>query len=643
MEQHTEQPVIQVDSLGGTLRGRFELWKQARQLKEMEWLDSLRAFNGQYTQEELVVINDQSREGLSKIFVGLTRMKVTAAYSRITELLFQPGQRYWDCQPSRNPDTPKFQGAKNQATLEVTELLNSGQLNPEILQSENRDINDLIKERVEEIEAESRHEAKEIADRMVSAIDDQLKESFADREVKRALMEMIIFGDGCIKGATVDIRTNQKWRNQGGKWAMAIEEEVLPRVQYRSVFNIYPDPYATGINDATGIFERHMMTRAEFKKLASFKGFDADAINGIIINNRAGNYVEEMHETARRMIAGVSAATAMQDRFEVLEYWGAVSGFELQDAGVKIDDPTTDYQANVWLCNSRVIKAMLNPLEPNRIPYQIVPYERGLHSFWGVGVPAMMRDSQKVINAAARMLIDNSALSAGSQVEVNTDLVAPGANIKDMRPFKIWMRSGGDASQPLLRFHNVPNNGNAMVTIIDIFRKFADEETSLPSYSHGQVQDGMTKTASGMSMLMGAANVSIKNVIKNIDDYLIEPMIKSFFDWNMRWNDDDSIKGDSVVLAQGSTSLMSKEIKSQRVLQFTQTTANDLFGPLIDRHELLKEVANAMDLPADKLIYTEKELEAQQQAAQQAALAANSQPTMGGVQGAPNGQQAMAA
>ena len=144
-------------------------------------------------------------------------------------------------------------------------------------------------------------------------------------------------------------------------------------------------------------------------------------------------------------------------------------------------------------------------------------------------------------------------------------------------------------------------------------------------------------------MLMGAATISIKNVIKNIVDYLIEPMITSFYDWNMRWTDDDTIKGDSVVLAQGSTSLMSKEVRSERVMQFTQMVANPMFAPMIDGHELLVEVANAMDLPADKLIYTEKELEAQQQA-QQAAIAANQQPTMGGsVQGAPSGQQAMAA
>jgi hypothetical protein len=566
-------------------------------------------------------------------------MKVTAAYSRITELLFQPSQRYWACDPSPNPNTSKFKQAPKQAKTEIMQLIQQGMIDPNALGD--KDINDLVHERIEEIELEARNDAAESAERMANVIDDQLKESHADRELKRALMEMIIFGDGCIKGATVDVKRDKQWAQVGGKWSMQDIEEVVPRVQYRSVFDIYPDPYATGMNDATGLFDRHMMTQTEFKKLASFKGFDANLINEIISNNRAGNYTEEMHETQRRMIAGINT-NGTQNRFEVLEYWGAVSGYDLKSVGIDVEDEATEYQANVWLCAGRVVKAMLNPLEPNRIPYQVVPYERGLHSFWGVGVPAMMGDSQKVINAAARMMIDNSALSAGAQVEVNTDMVAPGANISKISPFKIWARSGGDASHPLLRFHNIPNNSQAMMTIIDIFRKFADEETSLPSYSHGQVQDGMTKTASGMSMLMGAATISIKNVIKNIDDYLIEPMITSFYDWNMLWNDDDTIKGDGVILAQGSTGLMSKEIKSERVLQFAQMVANPAFAPMIDMHELLVSVANAMDLPSDKLIYSEKELEAKQQAQQQAA-ATNQQSAMGGLPMPSNGQQAMAA
>ena len=48
----------------------------------------------------------------------------------------------------------------------------------------------------------------------------------------------------------------------------------------------------------------------------------------------------------------------------------------------------------------------------------------------------------------------------------------------------------------------------------------ADESTGLPSFSHGQTGvSGVGRTASGISMLMGAAQLSIKTVIKNIDDY----------------------------------------------------------------------------------------------------------------------------
>ena len=34
----------------------------------------------------------------------------------------------------------------------------------------------------------------------------------------------------------------------------------------------------------------------------------------------------------------------------------------------------------------------------------------------------------------------------------------------------------------------------------------------------------MTRTASGMSMLLGAASLNIKTVIKNLDDFLLKPL-----------------------------------------------------------------------------------------------------------------------
>ena len=46
-------------------------------------------------------------------------------------------------------------------------------------------------------------------------------------------------------------------------------------------------------------------------------------------------------------------------------------------------------------------------------------------------------------------------------------------------------------------------------------------------------------------MLMGAAALSIKTVIKNVDDYLLKPLGNTMFHWNMQFNDDKpEIKGD---------------------------------------------------------------------------------------------------
>ena len=93
------------------------------------------------------------------------------------------------------------------------------------------------------------------------------------------------------------------------------------------------------------------------------------------------------------------------------------------------------------------------------------------------------------------------------------------------------------------------------------FRQLADESTGIPSYSHGQTGiQSTTRTASGMSMLMGAAALNIKTVIKNIDDYLLRPLGETLFHWNMQFNKDiPEIQGDLDVKARGTSSLMQKK------------------------------------------------------------------------------------
>ena len=259
----------------------------------------------------------------------------------------------------------------------------------------------------------------------------------------------------------------------------------------------------------------------------------------------------------------------------------------------------------------------MNPVMGYKIPYQIFPYERSPHQFWGTGVPRMMRDSQSTMNAATRIYLDNMALSSGPMLEVNSDLLAAGEDPTDIHPWRVFLREGGDGAMPAVRFFQPIANANGLTSIIDIFRRFADETTSLPSYTHGEQTKSLNKTATGISMLMGAANVALKSTIKNLDDFLVRPMIESLFHFNMQYGTNEKSKGDLKVVARGSTALIQKEVQSQRLLQFMSLLGNPEDQMLVNRPQLLKQIAESMDIDPEAFMKSEEEINAEIQAAQQ--------------------------
>jgi hypothetical protein len=131
---------------------------------------------------------------------------------------------------------------------------------------------------------------------------------------------------------------------------------------------------------------------------------------------------------------------------------------------------------------------------------------------------------------------------------------------------------------------------------------------------------GVGRTASGMSMLMGAAAQNIKAVVRNIDDYLLSPLGKSLFSFNMQFNFDKAIKGDLDIVAKGTESLMRNEVRSQRLLQFMQMTAQPTMAPFVKYDYILRELAASMDLDEDKVLNDPRE--AAIQAEMMAAVAA---------------------
>ena len=283
-----------------------------------------------------------------------------------------------------------------------------------------------------------------------------------------------------------------------------------------------------------------------------------------------------------------------------------------KEQGLTLDpdiDDTAEVQVNVWMCKNKVIRIVENPFKPFRIPYQSFPYEKNPYNFFGIGVPENMDDAQQIMNGHARMAIDNLALAGNLVFDIDESALVNNQSM-EVYPGKIFKRQAGVPGQAIYGI-KFPNTATENMQMFDKFRQLADESTGIPSYSHGQTGvQSMTRTASGMSMLMGAASLNIKTVIKNIDDQLIKPLGESMFQWNMQFYEGDlPIVGDLEIRATGSSSLMRKEVRSQRLTMFLQTIQNPAIAPFVRVSEVIKELAYSLDLNPEEIINSKDEAE----------------------------------
>jgi hypothetical protein len=343
------------------------------------------------------------------------------------------------------------------------------------------------------------------------------------------------------------------------------------------------------------------MNKSKLRSLARMPYFNRDAIREAIAVGPS--YEEQEYETSLKDDQRTNTFGAGQ--FEVVEYWGVMDAEYARQVGMELDESVDDLdevQINAWMCNGQLLRAVVNPFAPFRLPYHAFPYERNPYSFFGIGIAENMDDSQKIMNGHARMAIDNLALSGSLVFDVDETALVGGQSM-EIYPGKIFRRQTGVPGQAIngLKF---PNTSTENMMMFDKFRQLADEQTGIPSYSHGMTGvQSMTRTASGMSMLLGAASLNIKTVIKNLDDFLLKPLGDSYFQWNMQFLEGKlDVNGDLEVKATGTSSLMQKEVRSQRLTTFLQTIQNPAVAPFIRINKLVSELAISLDLDPDELM-----------------------------------------
>jgi hypothetical protein len=604
---------LEYSGVAAFVKGRFERSKQARQTRERIWLECYNNFRGIYGPD-----TQFSEKEKSRAFIKITKTKVLAAYGKIISILFSEKRFpigveatpvpegiaesvYFD---PKQDEAEKSLGENKQLKMpgtivrkEIQETLKS-KLGPYKESLARLPESTILREGSGPTPTSVTFEpARMAALKADKQIQDQLEEADANKHLRAIAHEMCLFGSGIMKGPLAQDKEYPRWDAKGVYTPVIM---TIPDVQASSVWQNYPDPEARTKDECEFWIERHRMTRSQLRQLKKRPYFRKESIDAAI---EAGpNYQFEYWENI--LDDNEVKDNGIVDRYEVLEYWGTLDKELAELAGLEVGNlfkNADEVQVNIWICNNQILRIVLNPFTPAKIPYFIVPYELNPYSLWGIGIAENMLDTQLIMNGFMRLAIDNAALSSNVVFEVDETTLIPGQDMS-VYPGKVFRRQGGAPGQSIYAT-KFPNVTQECMLLFDKARQLSDESTGMPSYAHGMSGIQSTgRTASGMSMLMSAADENIRSVIRNVDDYLLVPLGQSLYAFNMQFNYDKELNGDITVVARGTDSLLRNEIRSQKLMQFLQIASGEADIPYTKRDVILREIAYALDLDPDKVI-----------------------------------------
>jgi hypothetical protein len=628
LEEKTEDE-RSYDSLVSYVEARYERAKTRRYSDEERWVQAYKNYRGIYGPDVQFTETEKSR-----VFIKVTKTKVLAAYGQLVDVLFSQNRFPIGVEPTALPDgvvdsvhvDPKEQ-EQEKALEQIKDIYGSPGDGNDLQPGDTTDtLAERLgpqKEELEDIEglkegpgqtqtAVTFHPAMVAAKKMEKKIKDQLEESSATKHLRHSVFECVLFGTAVMKGPFALDKEYANWDDKGDYDPIV---KTIPRVEYVSVWDFYPDPDAYNMEDATYTVERHRLTRPQLRALKKRPFFRSKAIDDAI--KMGENYNQEWWEESLNDNEvssdfggeGYASNNGDVERYEVLEFWGTIDkdiatiqNLEIPEKFLKDDE----IQVNAWVCNGEILRFVINPFTPKRIPYVASPYELNPYSFFGVGLAENMDDTQTLMNGFMRLAVDNAVLSGNLLIEVDETNLAPGQDLT-VYPGKIFRRQGGAPGQAIFGT-KFPNVSSENMMLFDKARVLSDESSGLPSYSYGQTGVmGTGRTASGISMLMGAASNAIRTVIKNMDDYMLRPMGEALFAFNMQFDFDPEIKGDLEIRARGTESFMKNEVRSQRLISFLQIASSPVLAPFAKFPYIMREIASTMDLDVEKVTNSPEE------------------------------------
>ena len=599
----------------GFVASEYQTAQDDRRPSETKWLKALRDVRGEYSPQTISLIRkmQETNPYASEAFIKVAKTKSDSATAQLREVLLASTTFPIGIEPSIVPegtediihlvdegspeaelgDVIGFAGDGNELPKGATQNSLLGSLKDLVTNAGKK----VAKGPATDPNQVELHPAKRSALALEKQIHDQLTADDALSSLDDMLWELVRLGTGVLKGPLTKERIVHSYsEDANGEIQYTPITKISPTMSAPSVWNSYPIGTGSKKEDLKANIERHLLTKSQLRKWKLDGGFNESAIDRLL--EQEPSYELLYWEDELRDADPIEP----MNKYEVLEYWGWLDSELARRLGIPFSE-NKHIQIRGFVCQNEVLKVVSNPLIPQSIPYDYIPYSKQNYQVHGIGLPEDMSDATDLMNAHWRAAIDNLNLSGNVMLEIDTRYMKKGQQL-NATPGKIYKKDSGPPGQQAVRSLTLNSTAHEHFAAFDKARQLADEATGMVSFGQGSTSlPSSVRTSSQTSMLLQGSALTIKSVIKNIDKYGLNPLGTRYFHWNMQFNKDlPEIYGDYEVVAKGTASLLQKEVRSQRLITFSQIAgSNPIMAPMVDFEYILQELATTMDLDPDKV------------------------------------------
>lgn len=564
-----DKPVSDTTGLAALLESRLMEWEKARKPQELKLLECY--------QDALRIPRDDDTKGTGAaaskkargLFIGSTRNKIRAARAKINDALFGSGKMPFDTEPT-NEELAPF--------ADVVE--------------------DIITEQLERMK---------FKDMLSSGVD-----------------LLATYGTGFIFGPFVrkETLTETSVDNSVGVPALVEQsyEYDCPYFELGNTLDVYPDPEARDLDKGLGVFWVTMESPHTVKAWAADKAYQN--IDQACLSPE-GKRSETGSEIASQLRGNVEF-WHKDGRIKVARFFGKVPRSALEPADDESAESAEQEAKEHELVDVIGIMAGGVVVKVDKAPWSKLPakrcvYEAVANEIWGVGVAENNSAHQKIINAAFRLMNEGKGLALVPPVSVDRSKFLPTENFQ-VAPGKVYQFKPGlsaDERKEAITVHVMPDVTDGWRDLIAMSEQFSDDDTGITKYTQGDDASHLNKTASGISMIMNASSLPIKEVISHVDEMWIVKMIDDLVEWDLKYLEPETVQkihGDkhAQVWAQikqfgkssfmewkatGTSSFMQKEILTNKIRAFSEfALSNPATAQLIDARELLTQTWDVMEI-----------------------------------------------